>query len=80
MQTSSITLKSTRKIDRIVVEPKKPKKLTPRKPTENQKDGKYSKANLAWLVKTNAKQDARFKKDLARYYSSIDELKKEFSL
>jgi hypothetical protein len=67
-------------IDRIVVEPKKAKKLTPRKPTENQKDSRYSKANLAWLVKTGAKQDARFKKDLGRYYSSVEELKKEFSI
>ena len=56
------------------------KKVAPRKPTENQTRTKYSKANLAWLVKTGAKQDARFKKDLARYYSSIDELKKEFGL
>ena len=60
--------------------PKKEKKVAPRKPTENQKNTKYSKANLAWLVKTGAKQDARFKKDLARYYSSIDELISEFSL
>jgi hypothetical protein len=59
---------------------KKPKKAAPRKPTENQTRTKYSKANLAWLVKTGAKQDARFKKDLARYYSSIDELKTEFNL
>jgi hypothetical protein len=59
---------------------RKPKKAAPRKPTENQKNTKYSKANLAWLVKTGAKQDARFKKDLARYYSSIDELISEFSL
>ena len=52
----------------------------PRKPTENQTRTKYSKANLAWLVKTGAKQDTRFKKDLARYYSSLDELKREFKL
>jgi hypothetical protein len=57
-----------------------PKKVNPRKPTENQTRTKYSKANLAWLVKTNAKQDARFKKDLARYYRSIEELKFEFKL
>lgn len=57
-----------------------PKKVSPRKPTENQLRTKYSKANLAWLVKTNAKQDARFKKDLARYYSTIEELKTEFNL
>lgn len=60
--------------------PKPTKKPTPRKPTENQARIKYSKANLAWIVKTNAKQDARFKKDLARYYKNIDELKKEFSV
>ena len=56
------------------------KKVNPRKPTENQARTKYSKANLAWLVKTGAKQDARFNKDLARYYRSIDELKKEFGI
>lgn len=68
-------------IERKVVDgPKKSKKVTPRKPTENQTRTKYSKANLAWLVKSGAKQDARFKKDLARYYSSIDELKSEFKL
>jgi len=55
-------------------------KCMPRKPTENQQRTKYSKANLAWIAKTNAKQDARFKKDLARYYKSIDELKKEFNI
>jgi len=58
----------------------RPKRASPRKPTENQTRTKYSKANLAWLVKTGAKQDARFRKDLARYYQSIDELKSEFSL
>jgi hypothetical protein len=57
-----------------------PKKVAPRKPTENQTRTKYSKANLAWLLKSGAKQDARFKKDLARYYKSIDELKTEFKL
>jgi hypothetical protein len=41
---------------------------------------KYSKANLAYLVKTKAKQDARFKKDLARYYRNLDELISEFKL
>ena len=61
-------------------EPVKAKKVAPRKPTENQVRTKYSKANLAWIVKTGAKQDARFKKDLARYYSSIDELISEFKL
>jgi hypothetical protein len=69
-------------IDKRPVEtaPKKEKKQVPRKPTENQKNTKYSKANLAYLVKTGAKQDARFKKDLARYYRDLEELKKEFSI
>ena len=56
------------------------KKVAPRKPTENQTRTRYSKANLAWLVKTGAKQDARFKKDLGRYYRNIDELIAEFKL
>ena len=60
--------------------PAKPKKQVPRKPTENQTRTKYSKANLAYLVKTGAKQDARFKKDLARYYRDLEELKKEFGV
>lgn len=57
-----------------------PKRVSTRKPTENQTRTKYSKANLAWLVKNGAKQDARFKKDLARYYQSIDELKTDFNI
>jgi hypothetical protein len=52
----------------------------PRRPTENQTRTKYSKANLAFFVKTHAKQDARFKKDLARYYRSVEELVAEFGL
>jgi len=61
-------------------EPKKAKKQMPRKPTDNQTRTKYSKANLAYLVKMGAKQDARFKKDLARYYRDLDELVIEFGL
>jgi hypothetical protein len=57
-----------------------PKKMVPRKPTENQTRTRFSKQNLAWLVKSGAKQDARFKKDLARYYTSIDELISEFKI
>jgi len=60
--------------------PVKAKRVAPRKPTENQTRTKYSKANLAWIVKTGAKQDARFRKDLARYYQNIDELKNEFKV
>lgn len=54
--------------------------VKPRKPTENQVRTKYSKANLAYIVKNGGKQDARFRKDLARYYQSIDELKVEFKI
>lgn len=60
--------------------PLKPKKAVPRKPTENQTRTKYSKANLAYIVKTGGKQDARFKKDLMRYYHTLEELKTEFGL
>jgi len=60
--------------------PEKPKRVLPRKPTENQVRTKYSKANLAWIVKTGAKQDARFRKDLGRYYSDVQELKNEFNV
>lgn len=67
-------------VNRVPEKPVVPKKLTARKPTENQKRTKYSKPNLAWIVKTGAPQDARFRKDLARYYTSIEDLKKEFSL
>jgi hypothetical protein len=63
-----------------VKENAKPKKASPRKPTENQVRTKYSKANLAYIIKIEGKQDTRFKKDLARYYTSIDELKAEFGL
>ena len=61
-------------------QPVKVKKAAPRKPTENQTRTKYSKANLAYIVKTGGKQDARFKKDLARYYRNLDELISEFKL
>jgi hypothetical protein len=67
-----------RRTEDTTIEKKKVQK--PRKPTENQFRTKYSKANLAYILKTGGKQDARFKKDLARYYSSIEELKSEFAL
>lgn len=57
-----------------------PEKVTARKPTEHQKETKYSKSNLAWFVKnktrTELEKDKRFLKDVARYYSSLDELYK----
>ena len=60
--------------------PKETRKFLPRKPTENQKRTKYSKANLAYIIKNKLPQDARFKKDLARYYKTLDELITEFDL
>jgi hypothetical protein len=69
-------------IDRVPTkaEKEKPKKMSPRKPTENQTRTKYSKANLAYIVKNGLKQDARFLKDLARYYINLNELMKEFNI
>jgi len=53
----------------------------PRKPTENQKLTKYSKANLAWLIKEKKHtSDKRFDKDLKRYYHTLSELLTEFNL
>ena len=65
------------------VEPKtkakaKTSKVTPRKPTENQKNTKYSKPNLAWFYKNERREvlekDKRFMKDLKRYYTNFEEL------
>ena len=58
--------------------PKAPTKLVARKPTENQKNTKYSKSNLAWFAKNtknraDLERDKRFMKDLGRYYRSLDE-------
>jgi hypothetical protein len=56
------------------------RKQKSRKPTQNQERTIYSRANLAWLFKNNQANTPRFKKDLARYYSSDKELLKEFEL
>jgi hypothetical protein len=55
-------------------------KKKPRRPTENQKQTRYSRANLAWIYLQNQHTNKRFEKDLARYYSSVDELKADFCL
>jgi hypothetical protein len=56
----------------------KTKKITARKPNENQKATKYSVPNLAWFVKNEPREklesDKRFMKDLKRYYKDFDEL------
>jgi hypothetical protein len=56
-----------------------PKKLTARKPNDNQKNTKYSKSNLAWLYKNDKDivKNKRFIKDLKRYYRDIDDLIKD---
>ena len=55
---------------------KKSTKLVPRKPNENQKNTKYSKCNLAWIVLNDFERTKlkRFEKDLKRYFKSMDEL------
>ena len=56
-------------------------KKTVRRPTPNQKETKYSKANLAWLYKNGQHlSDKRFQKDLTRYYSGLAELVADFDL
>ena len=70
-------------IDRHTLEEnhKEPSHGRPRKPTENQKLTRYSKANLAWLVAHGLHtSDKRFEKDLKRYYHSMSELLTEFNL
>jgi Poxvirus A22 protein len=69
---------------RIVSAPvKKQKKLVARKPNENQKNTKYSIPNLVWMVKNHTREelekDARFMKDLRRYYKNLDELNSSIS-
>lgn len=64
------------------IEKKKEKKIAPRKPNQNQRETKYSKSNLAWILKNtkdeeSLQKDKQFMKDLKRYYKSIDELKSD---
>jgi hypothetical protein len=60
--------------------PASQKKKTPRKPTPNQKDTKYSRANLAWLYINGIHDKKRFEKDLKRYYGGISELLSDFNI
>ena len=67
-------------INRRVVEPKlkKPKKSSPRRPTPNQKNTKYSKSNILWLMKDLGKEKfmklKRNVKDLKRYFKTPEEV------
>lgn len=73
-------LQATSYIDRREIAPKTKttKKISPRKPTTNQKETKYSKSNILWLMKTMGetkfKKDKRAMKDLKRYFKSTTEV------
>ena len=57
-----------------------PKKKKPRKPTPNQTDTKYSRANIAWLYLNGPiKDQKRFDKDLKRYYRDVQEMLSDFN-
>ena len=63
---------------------KKSTKLVPRRPKENQKRTKDSKANVAWIYLNKPEcecleNNKRFMKDLKRYYRDIDDLIKDMS-
>lgn len=53
-------------------------KIGPRKPTQNQKETKYSKSNLVWFMKDlgidEFKKNKRRLKDTARYFKSPEEI------
>ena len=73
-------LSFTKRVAPLPVTKAKTKQVVARKPTEQQRETKYSKSNLAYILK-NAPEceclenNKRFMKDLRRYYKSIDELK-----
>jgi hypothetical protein len=61
------------------IKEKQKETIKSRKPTENQKATKYSKSNLAWMVKNHTQDELeknkRFQKDLRRYYTDMEEFK-----
>lgn len=69
---------------RVVADPvkkKKTTKVTGRRPTQNQKETRYSKSNLVWLYKQGEhERDKRFLKDLKRYWKNIDEFRNDNEL
>lgn len=63
----ALSYKDTKQVKKVTVKP--------RKPTQNQLETKFTRANLAWLVKNNKHiETPRFDKDLKRYYKDIEEL------
>lgn len=66
-------------LDKTVVS-EKAKIPKPRKPTPNQTETRYSKANLAWLYLNGGSDLKRFDKDLKRYYTNLQEMLSEFNI
>mgnify|MGYP006280091853 CR=1 FL=1 len=62
------------------IEPAPEKKKTPRRPTVNQTETRYSPANLAWLYKNGIPDQKRFDKDLRRYYTNVQEMLNDFNV
>ncbi len=52
----------------------------PRKPTPNQRDTVFSRANLAWLFLNGIEDQKRFDKDLKKYYRDLNEMLSEFNI
>jgi hypothetical protein len=57
-----------------------PTKKNPRKPTPNQRETRYSRANLAWLHIHGIEDKKRFDKDLKRYYKDLQEMLSDFNI
>ena len=73
----------------VLCKSKSNKKVNPRRPTEHQKDTKYSKSNLYFLfkdlfngdlgeLKLRVKKKKRWMKDVLRYYHDLDEACRDF--
>ena len=61
---------------RVITAPAKARatKITARRPTEHQRETKYSKSNLVWLYREGLHTtDKRFTKDLKRYWKTLDD-------
>lgn len=56
------------------------KRKSPRRPTPNQIDTRYSRANLAWLHVHGTDDKKRFDKDLKRYYKDLEEMLSDFNI
>ena len=74
MQTLSFLPSKDKKVEKAT----QVKKVSARKPNQHQKESKYSRSNLAWLIKNDGKDkclsNKRFLRDLKKYYSSVEQL------